>query len=239
MVSSDRPDLEEQVSSDFRARWPEFIFHDPVSNAHRDAVGQYFASYDLWIIDSDRVVAGGWGVPLQWDGGIDDLPEGYDGALIRSVRGHEAGDEPDTFCIMAVAVAGDVDRKGLAGMAVTALRERATTTGLRRVIAPVRPTLKSSYPLVPMSRYAGWRRPDGTSFDPWIRTHERLGATILGAAPRSMVITGTAADWEEWTGMAFPETGSYVVPEALNLVNIDRATDRGEYDEENLWIRHL
>lgn len=53
-----------------------------------------------------------------------------------------------------------------------------------------------------------------------------------------MVISGTVANWEDWTGMAFPETGSYVVPDALNLVSIDRAADRGEYVEENLWIRH-
>jgi hypothetical protein len=37
-----------------------------------------------------------------------------------------------------------------------------------------------------------------------------------------MVISGTVAQWEHWTGMAFPETGRYVVPEALDLVDIDR-----------------
>jgi hypothetical protein len=39
--------------------------------------------------------------------------------------------------------------------------------------------------------------------------------------------------------MAFPETGSYVVPEALDLVEIDREHDVGTYAESNLWMRHL
>ena len=238
VVSSGRPDLEDQARQAFRVRWPEFIFHDPVSNAHVERVGQYFDSWDLWLVDEDRVVAGGWGVPLRWDGSDADLPAGYDGALVRSVAGHEAGEPPDTLCIMAAAVAMDAGRRGLAGEALTALRDRAASAGLGKVICPVRPTLKSSYPLASMERFAAWRRPDGLSLDPWIRTHERLGAFILGATSRSMVITGSVAEWEEWAAMAFPESGAYVVPDALNLVDIDRDADRGTYVEENLWMRH-
>ena len=89
-----------------------------------------------------------------------------------------------------------------------------------------------------MAQYAGWARPDGLSIDPWIRTHQRMGARVLGPAPRSMVIEGTVVEWESWTGMVFPVTGEYVVPDALNLVRIDRERDRGVYVEENLWVRH-
>jgi hypothetical protein len=81
--------------------------------------------------------------------------------------------------------------------------------------------------------------PDGLHLDPWIRTHQRLGARILRPAPRSMVITGTVAEWEAWTGMTFPQTGRYVVPDALDLVRVDREADRGSYAETNLWMRHL
>lgn len=238
VVSSERPDLEDQVRQAFRVRWPEFIFHDAVSNAHVDRVGRYFGAWDLWVVDGDRDLAGGWGVPLRWNGIIADLPDGYDGSLIRAVEGHEAGDQPDTLSIMAAVVAVDAGRKGLAGQVLTALRDSAAAAGLDKVICPVRPTLKSSYPLVPMARFAGWRWGDGLSLDPWIRAHERLGASILGPAPRSMVITGTVLQWEQWASMAFPETGPYVVSEALGLVEIDRQADRGTYVEENLWMRH-
>jgi hypothetical protein len=90
-----------------------------------------------------------------------------------------------------------------------------------------------------MENFARWTRSDGLHIDPWIRTHQRLRASILAPASRSMIITGTVAEWEEWAAMAFPETGQYVVPDALDLVAIDREQDRGTYAETNLWMRHV
>jgi hypothetical protein len=55
----------------------------------------------------------------------------------------------------------------------------------------------------------------------------------------SMIIVGTAAEWEEWAKMGFPESARYVVPAALDLVTIGREQDRGTYSETNLWMRHL
>jgi hypothetical protein len=39
--------------------------------------------------------------------------------------------------------------------------------------------------------------------------------------------------------MAFPETGRYVVPDALDPVDIDREQNRGTYEEANLWMQHI
>ena len=39
--------------------------------------------------------------------------------------------------------------------------------------------------------------------------------------------------------MAFPASGRYVVPDALDLVDIDREHDRGTYPETNLWMQPL
>jgi hypothetical protein len=58
------------------------------------------------------------------------------------------------------------------------MREIGHAHGLDTLIAPVRPTLKHRYPLTPIERYITWRRPDGTDLDPWLRTHERLGAEL-------------------------------------------------------------
>jgi hypothetical protein len=104
------------------------------------------------------------------------------------------------------------------------------------MIAPVRPTWKERYPLIPIQRYAAWRRSDGLPYDPWLRTHERLGGEILASAPRSMTIVGTRAEWEEWTTMTFPDDGDYVVPGAL--VPVHFKNDRGLYVEPNVWVRH-
>jgi hypothetical protein len=68
------------------------------------------------------------------------------------------------------------------GHSATMLRAMAAIAAgdhLDGLIAPVRPSQKERYPLVPIDRYAGWRRPDGLPFDAWMRVHARLGARIL------------------------------------------------------------
>jgi hypothetical protein len=64
-----------------------------------------------------------------------------------------------------------------------------------------------------MEEFARWTRDDRLHPDPWIRTHQRLGATVLAPAPRSMVVPGTVTEWEKWTLLTFPQTERYVVPD--------------------------
>jgi len=106
------------------------------------------------------------------------------------------------------------------------------------LVAPVRPILKSAYPLTPMERYIRWEQDDGKPFDPWVRTHWRLGASIVKVAPHSMSITGSITEWEKWTEMRFPESGPYIVPGALQPVQIDCENDIGTYVEPNVWMIH-
>jgi hypothetical protein len=169
---------------------------------------------------------------------VADLPGGYTQATIRAVEGRERGTEPDTLVICGAIVAGRRTGQGLAGQLLATLRDAATENGLQRVIAPVRPTLKQKYPLTPIETYMTWTRPDGTALDPWIRTHLRMGATILAAAPNSQTMTGTVTQWEEWSGIPLPSSGDYVIPQGLSVLHLDRETDLGTYTEPNIWIRH-
>lgn len=234
MTTGDRPDLDSGAV--IKDGFPEFIFHDQGTARFLERVRRYFPRFNVLVVDDGQVVAGGWGVPIVWSG--EELPGGYDDALAASVLAHENGTAPDTFCVMAAAVRSDRRGGGLAGTVLTALRDRATAAGLAKVIAPVRPSLKSRYPLTPMDRFVTWTRADGLHVDPWIRTHQRLGASILWPAPRSMEITGSVAEWEQWTGMPFPESGPYVIPDGLDLLVVDRENDMATYREANLWMRH-
>jgi hypothetical protein len=128
--------------------------------------------------------------------------------------------------------------RGLSRDALRAMVDLARARGLGALIAPVRPTAKSAYPLAPMDRYVRWENADGLPLDPWIRVHTRMGADILRVAPRTIVIEGSVADWERWTDMRFPDSGSYVVPGALQPVVIDRAKDEGRYEDPNVWMQH-
>lgn len=169
---------------------------------------------------------------------MEDLPGGFTDSLARAVLGHEAGVVPNTFVLMAAAVRNDEQGKGHSSRVITAVRDHAVSAGLSQVIAPVRPTLKSRYPLIDIAEFITWTRPDGLPLDPWIRTHVRLGATILGAAPHSQTMTGSVSDWESWTGLALPATGTYVIPDGLTVLSIDREADTGIYREPNVWMKH-
>ena len=105
------------------------------------------------------------------------------------------------------------------------------------LVAPVRPTLKAEHPDVSIAEYAAWRREDGTHFDPWIRTHERIGGRVLGTAEEAMLIEGPVSSWQEWTGLEFPADGEYAVPGGLVPVSV--RDGHAVYREPCVWIEHL
>ena len=139
---------------------------------------------------------------------------------------------------IAITIGVDQRGKGLSRTMLDGMRKAVAARGLTDLVAPVRPSQKHVYPLTPMERYVEWRRDDGKLHDAWLRTHEQAGAELIGVAPTSMRISGSVSDWESWTGMRFPDSGSYVVPGALVPVEIDRERDEGVYVEPNVWMHH-
>jgi hypothetical protein len=89
-----------------------------------------------------------------------------------------------------------------------------------------------------MEQYIRWKTDDGLPFDPWLRVHARLNASIIKVCPRSMEIRASVATWEDWAGMRLPETGPYIVPDALVPVEINKEADQGVYIEPNVWMLH-
>ena len=231
---AERPDLDDRLG-EIGDPWPEFIHHGDVTSRLWGRLYDEFLEHQLALHDdvADAVAGRGHTIPVVWDGAVEGLPAGVDDALERGVR-----EGATALCAIVVVVDPALQGRGFSGTIIEGMRSVAARHGLSDLIAPVRPTWKSRYPLTPMERYVHWRREDGLPFDPWIRLHERLGAEILAVCPESLVVTGTVADWEEWTGMAFPESGLYVVEGALVPVEIDRAGDIGRYVEPNVWMRH-
>ncbi|HEY2793957.1 MAG TPA: GNAT family N-acetyltransferase [Micromonosporaceae bacterium] len=223
------------IAALFSDGFPAFITADPVAAAYIGRIREWFAEHEIVLIEGGEPVACGWGVPIYWDGSVIDLPSGYTGTTRRAVEGRIHGVKPDTFVICAGLVHPKHAGRGLAGQLIEALRDRSM---LPNVIAPLRPTLKSTYPLTPIETYATWKRPDGTALDPWLRTHLRLGARVLAVAPHSQTMTGTVEQWESWTGMRLPSTGAYVIPDGLSPLYIDREANLGTYTEPNIWVQH-
>jgi len=230
---ADRPDLLERRFEELtRPTFPEYMNHnEPGRNWGR--LYTEFPDFQVALVDGDELLAEAHAIPVPWDGTLQGLPSGWDEGF---EAGMTSGVQATALMAIAISVARDQQGRRLSSRMIGAFTDNARSAGLSSVIAPVRPTRKERYPLIPIESYMEWRRGDGTHFDPWIRVHERVGGEILAAAPRSMVIRAPASDWEEWTGLPFPADGEYVFPGGLaTLVVEDRV---GTHVEPNVWVRH-
>ncbi|MEP7023439.1 MAG: N-acetyltransferase [Actinomycetota bacterium] len=187
----------------------------------------------LYDTAADRVVGRGRAIPLRWDGSLQDLLAGIDAAGLRAVTESPA---PTAVSALAAEVESGEQRRSLSWLILQAMTLAAAQAGLGPLIAPVRPSWKDRYPLIPIASYAQWRRGDGLPFDPWMRVHSRLGATVLRPDPRSMRIDAPVPDWEEWTGLELPGPGEYVFPGGLAPLTVAGGT--ACYWEPNVWMLH-
>jgi GNAT superfamily N-acetyltransferase len=237
----ERPERADEYERLADVSWPRFLRQRDVLG-----VGQYWpqlfttwADWQLLLIDGlGPTIAVTHAVPLVWTGAAEDLPASIAEILRRATADRDAGRAPTALCALAAMVDPRYRGQGMSPAAVRAMVDLARAHGLRALIAPVRPAAKSAYPLAPMERYVRWQNEDGLPLDPWIRVHARMGAALLKVAPRTLVIEGTVAEWERWTDLRFPDSGSYVVPGALQPVVIDREQDVGRYEDPNVWMRH-
>jgi hypothetical protein len=236
---AERPELEAPGYEVMAAGWPAFVLASEVAARHWQRVLATFAAYQLVLVeDTGTVVGMAYSVPFAWDGTVSGLPAGWDGVVEQAVDDLDRGRPATAAAALSITLTRSCLGQGLSGQLLDGLRAVAGGHGLQALLAPVRPTLKSRYPLTPMERYVRWRRDDGAPFDPWLRVHWRLGGELLEVCPASMRITGTVADWEGWTGMRFPDSGRYVVPDGLVPVEIDVTHNLGTYLEPNVWVRH-
>ena len=231
---ADRPDLLAiRFETLSKPTFPEYMNHNVPGGKYWGRLYDDYPDFQLGLLDGDELVAELHSIPTPWDGSDEDLPAGWDEAFLRAF---ESGREADVLCALAISVRPDRQSQGLAARMLDEMRAAAARGGLRELIAPVRPTLKARYPLTPIERYLAWRREDGAHFDPWIRVHERVGGEIIAPSPESMTIEAPVSDWEDWTGMNFPDDGDYVVPELLAPLYVRDGV--GRHVEPNVWLRH-
>ena len=238
-TAAERPDLWERgiESADV---WPEYNLHGDVLNQWWGLLDEELADLQFVLHDdeTDTVVAEGHTAAFAWDGDDASLPAGIDRALEVAFRDHRAGTAVDTLCALAAESPRGGRRRGLAVEILGAMRTLAQRHGLLHLVAPVRPSWKERYPITPIEEYVVWRRDDGQLLDPWMRVHERLGARVSAPLPESLLITGTVAEWESWTGLPLPADGDFVFPEGLAPLHVDRGADRCTYWEPNVWMVH-
>ncbi|MFF2658877.1 N-acetyltransferase [Kitasatospora sp. NPDC058032] len=240
VTHAEKPELWDRMPERFAGIVPEYNLHGDVNDGYWDRLFEDFADYQFVLYDDEREVVAGAGrsLPRTWDGTAADLGPGLDDSIARAFADRAADRPAGALVALGIEVAEDYQRRGFSSVLLDGMRQVARRAGLETVLVPVRPTWKDRYPLVPIERYATWRRADGAPFDPWIRTQVKAGGAIAGASERSSRITGTVAEWERWTGIDYPEDGDYVFPSGLATLRIEREQDLGSYWEPAVWITH-
>jgi hypothetical protein len=236
---AERPDLRAQLPDLEGQVWPAFMLESQVASRYWNRLFTDLGDYQTVFVDeSGAVIASGMTIPIFWDGDPTTLAEGWDAVLELGFQQLDSGVAPNAMSALSAIIRPGYQGKGLSAEVLDAMRSIGVERGFHSMIAPVRPTLKSLYPLIPIEQYILWKRADGLHFDPWMRVHARLGAEVLAPAPRSMYISGTVGEWEQWTALNMPISGRYVAAGTLQPISIDREADRGVYYDPNVWMRH-
>jgi len=231
---SDDPTLLNVINEIHSEPWPAFLSEDQVVKKHWRRLYDIYPQYQLVFKEGADYIGVANSSPIAWDGTNAVLPSGFREAVKVIMRSQEAA---NCLCALAIVVRKEYSGKGISSRILQEMKEIGKRHGFPRLIAPVRPTLKAMYPLVAMGEYMHWEKA-GLPFDPWLKVHVRNGGKILKEANPSIIVKGTVAQWQEWTGMYFGSSGDYVVEGALNPVHIDLENDFGEYVEPNIWVLH-
>ncbi|HEX2053270.1 MAG TPA: hypothetical protein VHJ78_06020 [Actinomycetota bacterium] len=240
VLLSEDPALRGRFDETYPSVWPEYNLHSDVLSGLWPRLYRRFPGFQFVLISAEtgQLLARGNTVPFEWDGSGDGLPEGID-ALAEAALGDGDLRAPNALSAMAAEVPPEHRGKGLGTLLLKAMSAVGAANGLGYLVAPVRPSRKEQYPLTPIEAYAAWKAADGRLFDPWMRLHENLGARVVKPAPHSLRISGTVGEWESWTGIEFPASGTYVFPRGLSTLLVDRDADFGLYWEPNVWMQHL
>ena len=189
--------------------------------------------------ENDRMAAMGNSLAFQWTQALEELPEeGWDWVFLKAIEDHKNGVTPNIQSAIQIAIHPDYQGQGLSMRMVKAMGAIGKSRGFQHLVAPVRPNQKSDYPLIGIDDYIAWTTDEGLPFDAWLSVHVRAGARIIKPCHQAMKIIGTRADWEQWTGLKFPQSGAYIVPGALNPMTMNIEKNEGLYTEPNVWMVH-
>jgi GNAT superfamily N-acetyltransferase len=219
--------------------WPELIQHDEQVNYYWPHLYDEFLDVQFALFDDEKLVGIGNAMHLNWQQPFEELPEGgVRWAMKKATREAKKEQSSNLLVAMQILIEQAYRNQGMSYKMVNIMKQVASAQGIDHVALPVRPTLKSKFPLIPMEEYITWVKSDGLPFDPWLRVHLKLGGKIVSVCSRSMYMEGTPLEWEEWSGMQFPGSGQYIVDRALNPITIDLQSNIGTYVEPNVWVIH-
>src|SRR5689334_20498776 len=118
----ERPELGEAAWERTKDLLPEYNNHGDVLNVYWPRLTAELPGFQFHLVDdADAILARARTIPLRWDGTVEDLPAGIDGAI---ARGFDEG-AANTLCALVIMVPADLQGLGLSSTAVEAMRDLA------------------------------------------------------------------------------------------------------------------
>lgn len=237
---ADSPDLAKAGAVVEQAAWSGlgFLNFTQASLAHYGELLEYYADYQLILVDPRHkyVVAAGNCVPLYVED-PENLPdEGWDWAVRTAAETRHL--KPNLLVGLAVSVPRVHQGRGYARQVIKAMGDLARQRGLRGPCIPVRPSAKHRFPETHISDYAYWRDDKGLPFDPWLRSHVMMGASIVRPCERSMTVEEPVGFWESWIGNHIETSGRIEIEGGLVPLEVDLESGIGRYVEPNIWVTY-
>ncbi len=225
-----------------KGAWPSYLssYGDmedppPPTSLTEEEVENRFKRWGIRSVSNQRLVAYASAVLIPADCSSDDLPdEGWHFAL----NAQYSSESPTALGLLSATVDPDFRKLGFSSLLIKAAKIIARDENVKCIIVPVRPSQKSNFPDISIEEYLNKKTEDGFIFDPWLRTHVRLGGEILNICHQSVVAKGSVGQWQQWLNRTFGSSGDYLVPEGLVPLKIDLERNIGIYCEPNVWVRY-
>jgi hypothetical protein len=219
--------------------WPQFMQHDKIVEEHWPDLYTHFLKFQFALFDNNKIVGVANSICLNWSKPLTELPDtGLDWAMQKARQDHLEGLSPNLQVGVQILIHPDYRNQGISYTMLGMMKDIAKANEIKHIALPVRPNLKSDFPMMDMQEYITRKNEDDLPFDPWVRVHVKDGGQIIGICSKSMTIEGSISDWENWTGKKFHESGEYIIDKALVPVKMNKSHDRGTYIEPNVWILH-
>ncbi len=241
IFASDQPNQLELTDPLTEKAWPQFMLHDSVANKNWSKLYEYFPEHQFILKDkeNDEIVAIANSIPLSYNEDFEKFTQaGWDWILQKGVDDFNNNITPNIMSALAIVITPNYLGKGISSLVLQEMRKIGMNKNFSHLIAPVRPNLKTLYPIIPIEEYINWKNADGKQFDAWLRVHESIGGKVIKVCHEAMRISGTIDEWEEWAGLKFPESGIYTVKGALIPIKIDKGINQGLYIEPNVLVVH-
>jgi amino acid adenylation domain-containing protein len=234
-----RPDLIHQMKAVHLETWPAYFAGSPFINKYWSRVWSEFPDYQFCLLDeSGEMAAVCNGIPLYWDGSEPHFPSGWDEGIALAFEQAAKKIKPNTILGLTGVVTEKFRSKGLSTLIVKAFRRLCGLHGLSYFFGPVRPVGMFDMGHLDFATWVDMVDENGEPKDHWLRTHKRLGATIVGAAPLSQLVEGTLSEWASWTGQMWQKSGLYTLPDTLQPVEVNVEEDWARYYDPSIWVMH-